>query len=295
MAEKLDMTVSSNQEELQLIHIKPGEPYGAFAPLMPDDLIGMEGLFAIGVAAREDDAYYAAGIMTLSIDAEEKALYLNWLFVDEAFRDRGIAQMLLEKIDDHAKMIHAKYLLTDVATTPEGESLKEFLESQEFTFEVAVRPEYRLLVGNAKDSLGVDPVKVPDSIESCTDIPVGMLGDFLNEVMPEEPMEVIRVVHLHKQCSYAVVRNGRIDALLAVTTFPAGSLRMRLMRRKNVDLSRDVLPLLQSSAFQLMKHYASDQVVRVVCPKEDFRALINYLFPGVNPFYVWRGMRETVE
>lgn len=117
-----------------------------FDTLIPEELfckLDQKERFAIGVLEEEQGKQYSAGILLFKVSESKydglflPELVVEWIYVDEAYRGRGIADAMMEKLSAVLDRSAITFVKCEVPREEQYDDLCAFLETWNFEFTVA--------------------------------------------------------------------------------------------------------------------------------------------------------------
>lgn len=105
------------------------ENSGYFEDLVPEGSLGDENLFWLGAIAGDGTA-----CAVLGAGLYEDMAYIEWIYTDPEYREKGAARDLLRSLKTLLRKIDVRIL--QISFSEEDENLEEFLEDEGFFFDV---------------------------------------------------------------------------------------------------------------------------------------------------------------
>ena len=131
-----------------------------FSTLIPEELLcklDQKERFAIGALEEEQGRQYSAGILLFRI-LESKydsflfpTLAVEWIYVDEPYRGRGIADAMMEKLSSILDRSGITLVKCEVPKEEQYDDLCAYLETWDFEFMVAESHRRRVSLKDIKD------------------------------------------------------------------------------------------------------------------------------------------------
>ncbi|MEG2144830.1 MAG: GNAT family N-acetyltransferase, partial [Oscillospiraceae bacterium] len=194
------------------------ENYKAFLPYIPNEYViklSLPETIAVGMSY----VGVAMGVILGSVNSD--VLYLDWLFVGEEFRNRGIATSLIETLIVHSwknvQCIRGEF-------DPDNSDLRRLFRSCGFGISYEEHPIYSATLGDLRDHFIFKSFR-PDkgSMQLC-DVPRDILKDFSAEMERiSAPMETpFNIADYNGSLSYMYIQNHMVCGCLLVQNLGEG-------------------------------------------------------------------------
>ncbi len=248
---------------------------GAFDHLLSPDLLDevIAGKSrALGALRAAGNDVYSTGAVVFSVETaglhQEEVLRLKWLYVDENWRGRGIANALLGELVHFVSKEHMAAMTADLYVDDRFDLLGNLLASWHFLFVGGLSPEFAVALRDITDRAALQ--KYEDKVTSLLDLSGGegkrLFRDYLSgagyqgylseKSLPED--------YIEGELSTFAGRQTNPTGLLLAHRCPSGKITIEYshMREGAEDQKEEMLGALMLTAL-----YKYDKSAEVVMPE----------------------------
>ena len=235
--------------------------------------------------------HYCLGAVTEK-DGNAIAAQLQWLYVEEDFRNQGIGNELMTELYRILNQAEVFPVLCDIPFPEEYNELCAFLEDWGFTFGLIDKYEFRTTLENLKQNKNFAGKKVTGQVASLEDLKSADWNQ-LRKLLQDEPqvLEILQTKDLYEpQISCVCWKKDKIQAMLLVRNVADDQLIPELLLGFSTSSSAEIYQLLLNAIDKAGKKYPAHTQILVSCQTAESANLIAYLFPDAQPELVRRGI-----
>ena len=293
----------------------------AFLPLIPEDMKGKVKSgewFCIGAlaepeenASEESDVRTAAGVLLFSSedgvsygDERSTMIEIQWLYVIESQRMKGLANELMQELSDILEDNPAEGIICDIPLGSEYDLAEDFFASWGFSFEVTELLEMTITKEDCRREISPENKEQALRLASGPDRPVDLVS--IADLSKEEFAKVIRAMKAEEKSgyydrlpedrddyagdmSYAVIHRGEVSSMALFERLSNGDLHMVMLGTLTQRGAKELLTLLRYCAGYYYLNYPENACVRFSLGIERSRNLAIHLFQDKEPVRVRRG------
>lgn len=268
--------------------------------ITPEQLYPLDrpGHYCLGAVTEKDGKETAAGILVFDIsegmigDESAIAAQIQWLYVEEDFRNQGIGNALMTELYRILNQAEVFPVLCDIPFPEEYNELCAFLEGWGFTFRLIDKYEWKTTLENLKQNKNFAGKKITGQVISLEDLkPVEW--NQLHKLLQDEPqvLEILQTKDLYEpQISCVCWKNEKIQSLFLVCRGAEDQLIPELLLGFPTSSSADIYQMLLYALDRAEKNYPAHTQVLISCHTASSANLIAYLFPDAQPELVRRGI-----
>jgi GNAT superfamily N-acetyltransferase len=276
----------------------------AFENLISRDVYGRiaeAGWFAFGAVWEEQNDDFAAGALVFSAETgsngEEDltAATIQWLYIAEDFRRKGIAEALMRELFRVLEDAGAEHLLCDIPMPEEYNELCAYLES--WGFEVNLTDVYEAEI--TLKELSENPLFAEQPAPMGFLPPAKVSPIYFRKYMTsakEKPYVLnsleTNADYYEKNISCVQMADGEVQGALLLKKRPSGNLDVLYLRGAEPAA---VLNMIRFSVHAASGAYPPDTKVHIVCRMDATAAILDKLFPRLQPLLVRRAYYSVFE
>lgn len=276
-----------------------------FEKLLPTELfsmLSMPGYFALGAIYEEDNEKYAAGILVFEItegfNGEENVIgaQLHWIYVAESFRQKGIADALMQELLRVLDASEIELLRCDLPMGEEYDFLCFYLEQWDFEFRHVEKYECDVTLKELMDNpfFQKKPKKYVESLSEFGESTI-IQGIQQFQDMPYVPVDLEELLEFcDKEVSCAIWEDGSIKGLLMLQKKSDEKLELLFARSLN-GKPEQIIDMFLFAKQQLEKKYVPQTKIHIKCYMESSANLIAYFLPEAQPLLVRRGVLAVLD
>ncbi len=293
----------------------------AFLPLIPDDMkaqVQSGEWFCLGALydpSEEEEAQdgekTAAGVLLFS--SEDGIVYggeivtmivLNWIYVAEEYRMRGIANELMQALSDILEDNPAEGIICDIPFGSEYDLAEDFFDSWGFDFEDTELREMVITKDDCRRDISPENKEEVLKLAAEHYRPAGLIS--IMELTREDFQKTIRIMKEAERSgyydqlsenrddyagdmSYAVLNGNEVSSMVLFDRQSSGDLRMVMLESISSKNAKELLMLLRYCAGYYYVNYPEETKVKLTLGIERSRNLATHLFPSKDPIPVRRG------
>lgn len=295
-----------------------------FLPMIPEDMqesvISGEYLCLGGLWSDEEEEntkdsageVTAAGVLVFSpeegiSDDEEimNVIEIKWIYVDEEFRQKGVANEMMQTLSEILEDNPAEGIICDVPFGSEYDLTEAFFASWGFQFELIDNPEVIITKDDCRRKIGETKKKElkmhldnPGTVEGLTavpDIPEELFRRELHALKEAEKTGYYDRISEDRDAydtdlSYAILDEGEITSLILFERLSDEELHLVMIASKSQSRVKELLFLLEYAASYYFQNYPEKTVIRLTAGTERSRNLVAKVFPDKDPIPMRRGV-----
>ncbi|MCR5748361.1 MAG: GNAT family N-acetyltransferase [Lachnospiraceae bacterium] len=255
------------------------------------------GSYGFGVTIMEDDEPVPAGALIFSIDMTNtdediaSLIELNWIYVDEKYRNMGVGTRLINVFSNIISNAEMNCVVCDVPLDSEYDYLVEYLENWGFFFQLIEKNEYYITWDDISDyPLFKEPEKPTHviSMNSLSDDEYRRTLKFLGaskwlELSRDEPDPDLSCVCMH---------NDKPMGIFLIRRNPETFIEPLLIKgTKNSKVSSpEIRELISYAIKKLPVSFKKVSLIHVMIRSQFGAELWDYLFPDIYPTLTRRGV-----
>ncbi len=282
----------------------------SFAPLIPEalrDYAGSGDAFCLGAVLDET----AAGVLVFSVNegldknGDNCAMIeLLWIYTAEGFRQRGVANELMEALSDLLDDNPSEGIICYIPSDGRYELAGSYLASWGFDFEDKDIPVMIITKEDCRAQVkDIDKVKAknlagdaarPEGLVTVSEIPKMKFRKAIKRMMEDEIPELVRSVSEDRDTydadiSFANVRDGEVSSVILFERRRDYELHLVALDALPDADSRELLNLLHYSAGLYYTQEPEETVVWFMLRNKKSMNLAKHIFPRKDVILVKRG------
>lgn len=275
--------------------------FGGLVPAHILDGMDREYRFGLGLLAELEGEgnVEAAGAIVFDVsegsteDGKIVAAWIQWFYVDEQYRRKGVADRLITEMYAVLKQAGVLLIYVDIPLYEGYNLLCAYLEAWDFVFRVVDRYELLITLGELCNAPRM-PKKLISNVCPLSEVSAVQFREYLSKMWKSQETMDSRLTwekeDYEQQISCCYMEHGQIGGALLIrrvndTYFEV--LHMRMLTENAAALTG-----LMAYALDCAKgRYAQEAYVSVLCSSQKAGELIDYLFPGHEPLLVRRGIK----
>lgn len=273
-----------------------------FEGLVPDhilDCMDREYRFGLGLLEEVEEDVRTAGALIFDVSEGSTdmgnivAAWIQWFYVDESYRQKGVADRLLTEMYAVLESSGVKLIYADVPMYEGCNLLCAYLEAWDFAFHLVDKYELLITLGEIRDTAKL-PKKLIKGVCPLAQVSAVQFKEYLSAMWKSQETMDSRLTwdkeDYEEQISCCYVKNGKIGGALLIKKVNDKYFEILHMRALE-SRSGVLMGMMAHSVEHSRERYKDDAYVNIICSSKQAGKVIDYLFPEHEPLLVRRGIK----